>query len=820
MLLFFIALVRVQAALAADGDLRERGLVALEQRLLDIGTIGRVMNIAAHPDDEDGATLAYCRHRLGVRTMTVFANRGEGGQNEIGAELYRDLGAIREVETRRAADWLGNHPYFLGLEDFGFCKTAEEAFLRWGGQAHVTERMVFALRSLRPDVVFSNHDPLTGHGQHRALSIAARAAFHCAGDPDAYPEQGLDPWEPVIYLERTSATEPRDERGRALDRSAIFTLDVEATDELRGTTFHEQARRALQEHRSQGRWEQLGRGQRGFRVVYRRCADLLADTTSPFDADLLTGLRIRRAAAGGAIDADEAARLLDRTLFAPRWPATADREALASVLIDQRSRVARALADRHTTSAWRTALRDDLAEVVARINDALGIALGVSADLVVEPAAPVAGGTATLTLRVEPGPFASAAAHSHPGEEHDAEHADHLGVPQPAVVLGADFAVPLAASPLYDQFDPARRLAVTATYTLRHDRTGRAFAVSVDETLPVRPPVIVDFAPRRRVLRVRRDRHDPLEVQAIVRVDLAEASTEPIAFALHPAGDAEPVWSEVLAASPAGEHWLPMRFPCTDVSGSRVYQLRSAASARVTAVADFRVVVIDAEIAGDLQVGVVRSYDDTLENALVDLGVATRRLSADDLAFRDLQYLDAILVDIRAYLVRDDLVRFNRRLLDYAAAGGTLGVFYQKTGEWNAASNGGHAFAPYRLEVTRDRVVDEAAPVTLLLPGHPLLAAPNRIDIADFAGWIHERGLYFPEASYGPEYEELLSCHDIGEPAKNGGLLVARYGRGFHVYTAYGWYRQWLAGVPGAYRFLANLVSLSRTAGVRAAMPR
>ncbi|MFO0980976.1 MAG: hypothetical protein U1E76_04365 [Planctomycetota bacterium] len=217
--------------------------------------------------------------------------------------------------------------------------------------------------------------------------------------------------------------------------------------------------------------------------------------------------------------------------------------------------------------------------------------------------------------------------------------------------------------------------------------------------------------------------------------------------------------------------------------------------------------LIDARSRSEHAAGLVRSYDDTLQLALQDLGLACDLLSETDLTTGDLSRYDTILIDIRAYLVRADLRANHARLLDYVHGGGKLVVMYHKSAEWNAKENGGHSYAPYRLDVTGARTCEEDAAVTVLQPEHPLLCAPNAIGASDFAGWVQERGLYFPDHSYDAQYLELLECHDHGEPPRRGGLLVASYGKGRYVYCAYALYRQIRAAVPGGYRLLANLVS-------------
>jgi hypothetical protein len=216
-----------------------------------------------------------------------------------------------------------------------------------------------------------------------------------------------------------------------------------------------------------------------------------------------------------------------------------------------------------------------------------------------------------------------------------------------------------------------------------------------------------------------------------------------------------------------------------------------------------------------LRIGFVRSYDDATERALRDLGAAVVPLDSAALASGDFGGLHTIVVDLRAYLVREDLRRHNEHLLDWVRRGGHLVVGYQKTFEWNPQYDDPFAegeknpagFAPYPLLLGRDRVTVEDAPVTLLEPDHVLFRAPNAITEADWDGWVQERGLYFP-AEYDARYTELFAMSDPGEAPLRSSTLVAEVGEGTYVYTALGWYRQLAAFNPGATRLFANLVSL------------
>jgi hypothetical protein len=213
--------------------------------------------------------------------------------------------------------------------------------------------------------------------------------------------------------------------------------------------------------------------------------------------------------------------------------------------------------------------------------------------------------------------------------------------------------------------------------------------------------------------------------------------------------------------------------------------------------------VFKVDTAPGLNVGYVMGPGDTVPGALEQLGIGVSLLSAEDLASADLSRYDTILVGVRAYEFRPDLVANQQRLIDYVREGGTVIVQYQ------TLASEGVTFTPYPAKLSRARVVDETAPVTILEPAHPIFRWPNLITEQDFGGWVQERGLYFLE-QWDARFMPLLEAHDPGEPPQRGGMLIAPYGKGQYVYTGYAWFRQLPAGVPGAFRIVANLISLPR----------
>jgi hypothetical protein len=219
------------------------------------------------------------------------------------------------------------------------------------------------------------------------------------------------------------------------------------------------------------------------------------------------------------------------------------------------------------------------------------------------------------------------------------------------------------------------------------------------------------------------------------------------------------------------------------------------------------IVFADAHVSPNLHVGYIRGFDYSLPNALNSLGVESKELSINDVRTSDLQKYSTIIVDNRVYESTPGLIAANQKLLDYANAGGTLIVFYHKSFEWNPDERRQRPqLAPYKLILGDERITDENAPITFLEPQHPLLNVPNKLGSEDFINWIQERGLYYPK-EWDPQFHALLQSNDPGEAPLKGGLLVADYGRGRYIYTSMVWYRELRAGVPGAYRMLANMIS-------------
>ncbi len=740
-----------------------------------------VMNLAAHPDDEDGNTLAYYRHHENAVAYSVIYTRGEGGQNEAGPELYERLGAIRTAETEAAARILGTQVFFLNFYDFGYSKSADETFAEWSrnrrgfwdtddpivgveeGRDQVTARLVYLIRKLKPDVIFTNHDtltvgPNTQHGHHQVVGITAYDAFALAADQAFHPEQleenGVDLWQPKrLFLRQWRQPDGPDVAVPVGDPCPAPPLPSQED-------CTEIAVRAAGQHFSQG-FDKFAPRFRADTTYFTllRSADSVADIPQG-SRDLAIGLErnayARRAGAEYFV-ASGRGFMFDPPSFDVR-PLT--------VVPGQQALLSRA---------------DSIGGPLQQEQEMIG---GYSAGP--ETVVYLSGAIKTqLGIRREDG-------------------------------ASTPFRIP----------DNAH--LTLPTYRSQYDRSSTGPPVflvlgygGMYLPLEVAPPVVVDLdpAPIRLV---------PGGNEILVQVTTFDPAAEQVQIRIFPRrerGLVEAFSGETVTLSPS-DTTAVLHVNVGERPGRYVITIEASASptsapSRSYVVTRPAAVLPDIRVAEGLRVGFVRSYDGITENALRAMGAEVTVLDSTALATSDFSQFDTIVLDIRAYLVRPDLREHNQRLLEWVRRGGHLVVGYHKTFEWNPGQSGGffdvdvvdvpeEGWAPYPLRLGRDRVTREDAPVEVLQPDHVLFRSPHAVIADDWNGWVQERGLYFP-GEYDEHYQELVATNDPGEEPLRGGLLLADFGEGTYLYSSLGWYRQLEALNPGAWRLFANLVSLPLT---------
>jgi LmbE family N-acetylglucosaminyl deacetylase len=801
----------------------------LYQSLLDLQNPWTVMCVAAHPDDEDGATLTVLRRKYGAHTVTVFSTYGEGGQNATGPELYEELGAIRARETEEAARIQGSEPYFLGLQDFGFSKSSAEAFRFWGHE-EALRRMVLKIRQLRPDVIITNHDTRSGHGHHQATGILILEAFDAAADASRFPEQlrdGVGVWQAQRLFVRVGAPgSTGNTADEAQSQKGVISVNRNELDSARGKTYAEQALSALQRHASQGPWPQTLPAGWASPIRYRLVRSARNAPELPPNAQtFLDGLSLPQKFAEDLVPPTTKTLL---TLYSPNAP---DNERLLGALISAR-RSGPFAASAGTGDEPRFQLMTE------KLNRALIAASKIKATLTAQSDVLIPGTTTRVSLKISND--GKSAAQIRGLKLRGLQSSGKLSFPQslaPGKTLnielqtstprGAVINVPHSEH-LYDGKLLGEELAADVDVEI----SGATFPLAVATRMDVAPAVeISSAAPSTLVITpAHRTRvvsngisMDSGQRKPFVRLRLVNHQDRTFAGEIiteNPEGKGR---SSVSAVKIPAKGTLDVDMPVGGFflqdfgqRGSRLlpnvisYTVRREGSPDIITSRRVRVVWSDARVAPGLRVGYVRSVDDTLQNALGALGVEAKELTIEDVRTGNLQNYQAIIIDNRGYQAHPELINANPRLLDYVRDGGTLIVFYHRTNEWNPDPQRNRPqLAPYPITLGNSRVTDETAKIEFSEPQHPLLNYPNKITSEDFADWVQERGLYYPQ-SWDAHYSAPLSASDEKEPPLRGGLLAADYGRGRYIYTSMVWYRQLRAGIPGAYRVLANMISYGR----------
>jgi LmbE family N-acetylglucosaminyl deacetylase len=788
-----------------------------------LDVVGSALMIAAHPDDENTALLAWLANGRKVRTAYLSMTRGDGGQNLIGSESGVALGLIRTQELLAARRIDGAEQMFTSALDFGYSKNTEET-LRFWEKDRVLADVVRAIRTYQPDVIVTRFTPrLGGHGNHTASAALAEEAFAAAADPNRFPEQlrTLKPWRAkrlVWNAFRFGGAGPDTTPGR-------IQLDLGAYDPLLGRSFTELAGESRSMHKSQGfgAAERRGTWTNAFEV---RLGD-------PATRDLFEGVDLswKRVPGGEAVakalaDAHKAWDPAAPHLMLPALARA--RKAMATLGDAAIVRHKRAEIDelmRACAGLWLEAIA---ASPEVSPGGSVAIATGAlrrsPAEVVLESVElrPEGGGSATVrtlannepavdTFRVS---VPQTARPSQPFWLRSPPRAGSFTLDDPAEALNPENAPAFAARFVVRVAGERITYDVPVAYRSTDRVLGERY-----RDLVIVPPATMRFEDEVYVFPL------PGAAAKDVRITLASAdrAVDGLLRLVLPAG-----WTSLPAAAPgAYAIRLPgaaqettVTFRVTPGPGSYTGAMRAefVAEGRTWTTRSFEIdhdhipvqvlfpaadarLVRDEVVCTAREVGYLEGSGDAGPQALRAMGVRVTPLSDEDVEHADLSKYDAIVAGIRAYNTRPRLRALEPRLLEYVAGGGRLIVQY------NTSEPGlGEGLGPYPFTISRDRVTDETAAMTLTKPDHPLVTRPNPIAARDFDGWIQERGIYFA-GPFDSRYESVLACHDPGENDLAGGLIYARHGRGVFVYTGLVFFRELPAGVPGAYRLFANLVS-------------
>ena len=794
----------------------------IQLALQKLNVLGRVLYIAAHPDDENTNLMAFWANGPLYDSAYLSVTRGDGGQNLLGPELSERLGVIRTAELLDARRLDHGRQFFTRAIDFGFSKTAEETLHIWDHDKILAD-VVWVVRSFRPDVMvtrFSPEDQLT-HGQHTAASILAQEAFAAAGDPNRFPEQLalVKPWQATRLVWNTSPFFFKN-RNLPFDPTGLTVLEVGGYNALLGKAYTEVAAESLSMHKSQG----VGSPpRRGMRKEYFKFLEGQPMTSSLFEGVDTSWSRVPNSEAIAA----------DIRQIVSKFHLTDPAASVPDLL-----KLRQAMSGIQNQS-WIPEKTSQLDQIIAAC-----LGLHVEASTATEAFTP--GQTATIKLE-------AINRSNIPVRLWGVRCANTGDSTKIDAALPPDELVPKDLSCRIPENTP-----FSQPYWLRKPGTLGAFAVDDQKLigLPENPPVLpieivlqVNGQELRYTLDTKYRMVDPvagevrraLVIAPPVFANVADSvfvfpTNQPKPVSVHLTAVTGPVKGELKLDVPQGWEVSPASVPIDLKSAdaetvgtftvkppeqSNEGTLRAIVSidsrdysferVRISyphigvqtlmPPAEAKLVRADIRKEGN-RIGYIPGAGDDVPESLRQIGYSVKILSEPEITPNNLAQFSAVVLGIRAYNTQDRIAIWLPELFDYVKQGGVVIAQYNTSADLKTDQPG-----PYPLEISRDRVTDENAEVRILSPNHPLMTTPNKITSRDFEGWVQERGLYFPN-KWDPAWTPILSCNDPKEKPLDGGLLVAEFGKGFFVYTGYSWFRQLPAGVPGAYRLFANMLSL------------
>ncbi|HEY4064065.1 MAG TPA: PIG-L family deacetylase [Puia sp.] len=787
-------------------------------RLKKLNVLGTVLYVAAHPDDENSRLIAYMAKDRLYRTGYLSMTRGDGGQNLIGDEQGVELGLIRTQEMLAARRVDGADQFFARAFDFGFTKSTDEALKTWDKEKILSD-VVWVIRKYQPDVIITRFPPdaRAGHGHHSASAVLAQEAFMAAADPSRYPEQfkyGVKPWQAKRLLWNTANFGSNN-----TTREDQMKIDVGVYNPILGKSYGEIAAESRTNHKSQGAALTPARGQsmEYFSLVAGEPAH-----NDPMENVVTSWARVE---GGEKITGMVDELIKDFSLSEPQ-------KSVAGLVGVYRAILQ--LKDGY----WKT---QKLVEVQQLIEACSGLWL----EAVVRRPYAVQGDSLAVALVMNNRLNAKISVRGLSVGEYDTAYSQDLGGDRNFIFTHSIFVSPgkpvtqpywLAAPMSPGSFnvkdpmligDPQSGPAYTARFRLNVEGQDIVFTRPVQykytdavkgelyQPLTVLPPMTAQFDPslvlftggEEKSFDVQTVDHTGRGSRPKIGLTRTEGVTVQQKGDVGNAGFLYTARPTVASASVSANLLF-------DNQGHKdtALELKTISYDHIPRIDYFlptveKFVVANVKTAGH-RIGYIEGAGDKVPQALQQMGYEVVLLKEKDLTPGMLKQFDAILTGVRAYDVHDWLKDRHAVLMDYVKEGGNLIVQYNRDNLGTANTNIG----PYSFAVSNIRVTDEHATVNFLQPDHPVLNYPNKITDKDFDGWIQERGIYFASQT-DPAYESVFSMHDPGEQEQKGSLVIAGYGKGKFVYTGLVFFRELPAGVPGAYRLMANIIALNQKKG-------
>jgi LmbE family N-acetylglucosaminyl deacetylase len=798
--------------------------------LQKLNFLGSALYIAAHPDDENTRLISYLSNDVKARTAYLSITRGDGGQNLIGPEIRELLGVIRTQELLAARRTDGGTQFFTRANDFGYSKHPDETLRIWN-RNEVQGDVVRAIRKFKPDVIINRFDhrtPGSTHGHHTSSAILSYEVFDRLKDDNFYPETAelYGTWSPTRLFFNTSWWfYGSQENFEKADKSNLVEVETGNFYPSLGLSNGEIASLSRSMHKSQGFGST---GTRGSQIEY---LEFLKGVFPEDKSNIFDGINTSWSRIEGGSDIGVILYALEEDFNFKDLSKN-----LPSLL------KAYKLIQKLPESHWKSIKSEAIKNIIMGCS-------GLFLEAVADRQSATMNGNPVITIEAINRSNSKVLLHS---------------VTSPVISFPSTFVpTPLKNNEKHQLLSTEFTFntnAYSTPYWL--DEKGSLGMYRVNDQSLIGLPEVTDHFPvhfqisidgvsmeiKRNIIYKYNDPVDgevyrPFEVLPEVTSGLAEkilifSNGESREVPVSVRSGRDNVYGYVKLTAPEGWSIIPathqlniekkgdsqtLVFTITPPKHQSVGMLKSTVYVggqeysrelieieydhipyqNVLMPAEAKLVRIDLQKKGRT-IGYIEGAGDAIPESLKQIGYEVNTIEPDELGTTNLDHFDAIVIGIRAYNTIPELAFKNKDLHDYVANGGTLVVQYNTRHRLVTDE-----LAPYPITLSKDRVTDEDSQVIFLDPGHRVLNYPNKITQDDFKDWVQERGLYFP-SEWSDEYQPILGMMDPGNPQTNGSLLVTQYGKGYYIYTGLSFFRELPAGVPGAYRLFANLLSIGK----------
>ena len=825
--IFFLLQFFFSSQLITAQEPQKPNAVVIHNQIQKLNFLGSVLYLAAHPDDENTKLISYFSNNIKARTAYLSLTRGDGGQNLIGAELRELLGVIRTQELIEARKVDGGEQFFSRANDFGFSKNPDETLQIWNKE-EVLSDVVYMIREFQPDIIINRFDartPGTTHGHHTASAILSLEAFKKSNDATVFPNQLklVQTWQPKRVFYNTSWWfYGSKEKFDKVDKSHLIPIQTGVYYADLGKSNQEIAATSRSRHQSQGFGTSGTRGEELEFLEFLE-GENPKDKTNLFDGIDTSWNRVK-----GGKSIGELITSIDRN-FNFNNPSASIPDLVKAYSMIQN------LEDNH----WKSIKTEEIKKIIIACT---GLYLEAVAD----------------SQEVIPGSNLKI----------DIEAINRSAIPMQLVTINSYPKIATSITPLalknnivqsfsFNCFMP-ENTPFTQPYWLVEKQSVGMYRVNDQKNIGV-PDIIREIKVtffitiegttipfERNVIYkyndpVKGEEYKPLDVVPIVTTSIIDkvilfneertknvavkikagkkeikgvlqlelpdnwsVSPKSIPFSLTLLGEEQTVIFQVTAPKKPDETLIKS---IAIIDGKRYdkesftinYEHISKQQVLQPSVA--KCIKLDLKI-GNEKIAYIMGAGDEVPKGLIQMGYEVENVKPEEINKEKLLQFDVVITGIRAYNVLKSMALVQKTLFDFVQNGKTMIVQYNTLGTVTTKEIG-----PYPFTISKDRVTDENASVTFLEPNHPILNYPNSITQKDFEGWKQEQGLYYPN-EWDKAYTPILASNDKGEEPKKGSLLVAKYGKGNYIYTGLSFFRELPEGVAGAYRLMANLISI------------